>query len=256
MNVRDRGRSRPISLALSIILLLVAAVTWYSEPRVSSAASAKKASVAVVICPTKYGYSSPKPAKVPGSYRLNVHGFETKTLSIYVDKSDLLRILAPKGWFCAAKIYTDASAGLIAYPEGESPPPSDWSAGWHVDRRSTETSVSATETGASTAQAAAQACSGFSSADAVVESNFGHSCTKVPLQVVKSESRTVVQFEDPTGVDGIGMPSGGINAAIGVLTYTVPKLPGSYMATCTVPKSKSALCSVALKYFTALYAKK
>ena len=63
------------------------------------------------------------------------------------------------------------------------------------------------------------------------------------------------EFEDPAGVAGDGMPSGGTNPANGVLLY-LPSWPGRSApdsATCTLPANQQDVCTAVLNDFVGLY---
>jgi hypothetical protein len=57
---------------------------------------------------------------------------------------------------------------------------------------------------------------------------------------------TTAFFEDPIGVSGVGDPSGGPYPANGVVTYNGTS---ATEATCTLPESDHALCTVVLNDF-------
>jgi hypothetical protein len=89
------------------------------------------------------------------------------------------------------------------------------------------------------------------------ETAFGHQCPVHPSsERVRRISTHVFGFEDPPGVSGLGIPSGGRNPANGVNIYYTSTSPNAYIATCTVPAAENSLCSVVLKQFTDLYGNK
>jgi hypothetical protein len=65
-------------------------------------------------------------------------------------------------------------------------------------------------------------------------------------EIVRRTGTDVARFEDPPGVKGVGMPSGGANRAIGAVVY--PQLrpePDSITVakvTCTVPRATVGVC--------------
>jgi serine/threonine protein kinase len=60
-------------------------------------------------------------------------------------------------------------------------------------------------------------------------------------------SGSVAAFEDPAGVRGTGVPSGGANPANGILTYASgAATPASYLSTCTLPEHDHSLCTAVL----------
>ena len=63
----------------------------------------------------------------------------------------------------------------------------------------------------------------------------------------------IVIFEDPPGIPGDGLPSGGLYPANGVLTYR-PRAPeGSWKETCTLPGSAKDECTAVLNAFLLWY---
>jgi len=60
-----------------------------------------------------------------------------------------------------------------------------------------------------------------------------------------------VSFEDPTGVAGDGVPSGGKNPADGVLHYTYSSEGAASLITCTLPPRQHALCKAVVNDFDA-----
>jgi hypothetical protein len=66
----------------------------------------------------------------------------------------------------------------------------------------------------------------------------------------------VMSFEDPPGVAGDGIPSGGQNPAHGVMTYHPPNDAGSWLETCTLPNTDRLICNAALNTFVAWYGQK
>ncbi len=66
--------------------------------------------------------------------------------------------------------------------------------------------------------------------------------------------RSEVGFEDPAGVAGDGIPSGGLNPANGVMLYLPAQGKASaYLATCTLPAARHDMCTAVLNHFIALY---
>ncbi len=110
---------------------------------------------------------------------------------------------------------------------------------------STDQAISGTQTGGSPVQAAGQACPFFAGAAATYENDLGRACHSRPSsESVQPIKAGVVGFEDPPGLEGDGIPSGGQESANGVATYS-PSLP-SYLVTCTLPANLHALCTTVL----------
>jgi hypothetical protein len=212
----------------------------------------------LVACPTSVAVATP-PSSVPlpASVAVTIPRSLVNDLAAYTDRSHLMVLLAPKGWACVATYGADGSGGIVVHPGSESAPTSSWGAGWHLPRGSHNEGVTATQTGGSSAQAAAQACSLFPNAASTFRAAFGRSCPEGSThQTSYRQSRTIISFYDPPGVQGIGIPSGGAYPANGLLTYAAPSVPGSYLATCTLPTASGTLCRSVLGAFVRVYGTK
>ena len=105
-------------------------------------------------------------------------------------------------------------------------------------------------------QGAALACPLFSAAKAATQQDLGKGCTVTspPQEHVVTTSSTQVGFQDPAGVAGVGFPSGGQNAANGIMLYQPkPTEPTAYQATCTLPAAQLDLCTAVLNHFAATF---
>jgi hypothetical protein len=221
----------------------------------SAALATTMATLAVVACPTTYAISVTTTTTLPTSISVSVPAVAASNLVVYGDDNGIMMMIGPKGWTCNAAYGADGSGGLLISPAGESVP-SDPDSGWHLPASSTAVAIVGYEVGVSPVQAAALACPLFSTAAAVYQKNFGHACT--PHPTAESAAATGVageEFEDPAGVAGDGMPSGGTNPANGVLLY-LPSWPGrsaAYSATCTLPANQQDVCTAVLNDFVGLY---
>lgn len=114
--------------------------------------------------------------------------------------------------------------------------------------------VVASQTGGCVGCNVIQACPLFPAAAAAAAADH-FPCRAMPSaeRVVRLGS-TVVGFEDPAGVSGAGVPSGGPYPANGVLTYVDANgQHPSYLATCTLPDSEHSLCTASLNLFVSDY---
>jgi hypothetical protein len=176
-----------------------------------------------------------------------------RDLAVYSDTHGFMKLLGPRGWACSATYGADGSGGVIVYPRNQAVPQS-WAAGWPLSSTSTDQAISGTQTAGSPVQAADQACPFFAVAATTYENDLGRVCLSRPSsESVQQINAGVVGFEDPPGLQGDGIPSGGQEAANGVATYS-PSLP-SYLATCTLPNNRHALCTTVLNEVIALYGK-
>jgi len=165
-----------------------------------------------------------------------------------------MTLVGPKGWRCSAAYGADGSGGVVVFPNGETVPQS-WEAGWHVPRGSPTEAVVGSETSGCQGCAAGQACPLFESAASAYLSESGRPCpsARPTKEDVQNLGTGQVSFEDPSGIAGDGMPSGGLHPAKGVMTYYPQSPNGSWFETCTLPDSQRAICDSALAAFVSMY---
>jgi hypothetical protein len=213
--------------------------------------------LSIVRCPTTFGVTAPPTtAQLPTSVTVTVPSNLGVQLTAYSDDHGLVMLIGPLGWSCSAAYGADGSGGVIVFPAGEQVPVYQWGAGWTLAASSSDEAISATQTSASPVLAATQACAFFAPAATAYEADLGRRCPAGPAgQTTRSLSPSVVSFADPPGIHGAGIPSGGQYPADGVVTDQTkhPALPGSYLATCTLPTSQSALCVAVLDNVSAWY---
>jgi hypothetical protein len=207
------------------------------------------ATLPVVSCPTTFAITTPPPTVlIPASLTVDVPAALAHTLAVYVDSNSIMRLLAPKGWKCAASFGADGSGIFTIVPKG-GPLPTGLQ-----EPNSSDQAISATETGGSPVQAAGDACAYFPAAAAAAESDLGQGCSPRPTsETVDPINSNVVAFEDPAGVKGSGDPSGGQYPANGVMTYSPTNEPGFYLDTCTLPQSDHVTCTAVLNDFVLQY---
>lgn len=209
----------------------------------------------MVTCPTTHAIATTTTTSLPSSVPVSLPSRDADSLAVYSDPEGIMMLLGPKdGWVCRGQYGADGSGGLLLSPAGE-PVPSDPYPGWHPVTSSSIQAIVGYETGGSSVQGAALACSLFGSAATVYQQSFGKSCTARPDQEATTTISGVADgFMDPAGVSGDGIPSGGENAANGVLLYQPkPDEPTAYSATCTLPPSQHALCTAVLNHFVDQY---
>lgn len=173
---------------------------------------------------------------------------------MYTDKWGTMRLIGPRHWSCQAAYGADGSGGVAVYPAGQ-PIPSNWGAGWKLPSSSTVQAVIGNETSACTGCSEGQACPLFASAAKDFLDQIGRPCpaTRPVAENVDRLSAGVVAFEDPPGVVGDGLPSGGSYSANGVMTYYPGNPSGSWLETCTLPSDQKDLCTATLNYFAGTY---
>jgi hypothetical protein len=214
------------------------------------------ASLPVIVCNTTAGAPTTT-TSLPASVSVNVPPSDAQqgNLAVYSDASGRLLLVGPTvGWTCTGNFGADGSGMMALTPAGTTVP-ANTSTTWQLPSSSPVQAIVAVESGASTVQAAALACPLFSAAKTTVQEDLGKECTASPdgEHAVPSSSSDVA-FRDPPGVAGVGVPSGGQNAANGVMLY-LPKSSEAtaYLATCTLPAAEESLCSAVLNHFVATF---
>ncbi len=221
-----------------------------------SATTSMKASLRVVACPTTYGVTPPPTtAPLSTSMEVTVPRALAAELAVYTDGQGRVELLAPTGWTCSAGYGADGSGGVATYPPGESIPESALGGSWTLSPNSPTEAIVASQTGGCEGCEVGQACPLFATAASNFQSQFGRACPKSrpATETVDQITPGVVIFQDPPGVSGDGSPSGGQYAADGAMTYYSKNQFGSWLDTCTLPKTDKTLCTAALNIFISWY---
>ena len=215
------------------------------------------ATLPVVVCQTTSGASTTT-TSLPASVAVRVPASDAQqgNLAVYSDLTGALMLVGPTvGWTCTGSFGADGSGMMALTPVGTSVPPG-YGTAWHLPASSPIQAIVAVESGGSTVQGAALACPLFSAAKAATQQDLGKGCavTSPPQESVVRASSTQVGFQDPAGVAGVGFPSGGQNAANGVVLYQPkPTEPTAYQATCTLLAAQRDLCTAVLNHFVATF---
>ena len=210
-------------------------------------------SLPVIGCPTSLGAARPA-VSLPSSRPVKVPLALAAELSVYADGQGIMELIGPKGWRCAAFYGADGSGGIAVYPRGERYPAS-WTAGWSLPRTSASAAIVGLETSACSGCTLGQACRLFPGAAQAWRSAFGRACptARPPAETAVPIGAGIVGFQDPPGVAGAGLPSGGRYAANGVMTYHPSAPDGSWLETCTLPDGDHAECTAVLNAFVSWY---
>jgi hypothetical protein len=198
----------------------------------------------VVVCPTTFPSTAPPPRG--GLHRTMAvrPPAGVKDAVVYSDSRGVLRLVAPRGWRCKAVFGQNLSGGLIIYPAGERIPVKSWTAVWHVGQNSKSQAISIVEAGLSGVQGEAQACPYFPAARPATLRDLGHGCGGPPsTERVRRVDGMRVEFEDPAGAPGAGIPSGGRYPSLGSVTYKASATPTTYLTSCTVAADISGICA-------------
>jgi hypothetical protein len=176
-------------------------------------------------------------------------------LAVYTDSNGFMKLLAPTGWVCKAEYGADGSGGIAIYPKGQSLSEHAFGTGWSLPSTSKAEAVVGSQTGGCEGCEVGQACALFQVAARQYQSGFERPCsrTRPASEAVHQLSPGLVSFQDPPGTTGEGSPSGGRNAANGVMTFYDNSAFGSWLDTCTLPQAKKALCTASLNSFITWY---
>ena len=227
-----------------------------SSPVVSAKPTAPTVTLPLVVCPTTSGLAStPGPKSLPAVVNVSVAGGASTTgLAVYTDDQGTMKLLGPAGWACSAQYGADGSGGVVVSPSGENVPP-NWGAGWNLPAGSSVRAIIGFQTGGCANCRDALACALFSTAAKSFKTDFGRPCPGVRpgAETTQQVNPDIVAFDDPAGVVGDGIPSGGKYAANGVLTYYSGSQNGSWLETCTMPDASRHLCTATLDYFLGAY---
>jgi len=215
------------------------------------------ATLPVVVCQTTSGVTTTT-AALPGSVSVSVPSSAAQegNLAVYSDESGALMLVGPTvGWTCSGTFGADGSGIMALAPVGTAVPTASGTT-WHLPASSPAQAIVAMESGGSPVQGAVLACPLFSAAKAATQQDLGKGCpmSSPPQERVVRTSAVQVGSQDPPGVAGVGFPSGGQNAANGIVLYQPkPTEPTAYQATCTLPAAQQDLCTAVLNEFAATF---
>jgi len=196
------------------------------------------------VCKTSVGDSSETPASLPADVQVKIAREYSTNLAFYSDNEGVIEVLAPTGWKCSAGIGADGSSAVYVSPVGLN------STGPSME------SISASQTSACVGCRESLACPLFVSAANDYLRTYREACpkTRPPSELVTKINSHVVEFTDPSGVNGDGSPSGGAYPARGVMTYYGGiKSDGSWTETCVLPAADRSMCQAIVGSFVTNY---
>jgi hypothetical protein len=205
------------------------------------------------VCHTSVGIPMNTPTNLPATVHVDLaSGYSTK-LAFYTDKEGVIEVLAPTGWNCAAGIGADGTSSIDISPPGQAPISGESLSGNPLQV------ITASQTSACVGCREYLACPLFVSAAKDYQRAFQHTCptTKPPAETETRITGHVVEFSDPPGVAGDGSPSGGVNPALGAMTYFDDvRSDGSWTETCVLPPKDTLMCKAIIGNFVHRYAKR
>ncbi|HWA66308.1 MAG TPA: hypothetical protein VG899_08060 [Mycobacteriales bacterium] len=238
---------RPISIFAA---LAAAATLLTGAVALQPAAAATATKVPVVACPTTRGVSGHPPAKYADRLATNAPAALAAHLAYYSDNvRNLTPVLAPRGWKCRVTIGADGGTSVTIYPASATP--------------TAKTGVTVRSEPACEGCVWGLVCDLVpGSAKQVGADQPACPTTRPKRERVKFERgrphatgrvQDVVVFQDPAGVKGDGVPSGGPDPANGVLLYDWDQRDGgaASLETCTLPTAEFSTCAASASNFGA-----
>jgi hypothetical protein len=239
-------RTRGLVAVLAILVGIALTAVTVLAP--AGLAAASVVGVPVISCRAELGAPGAAPPRSPTKLPLAVDAHDSSRVRFYSD--GFVTVLAPSGWSCAGLEAADGSQSLSAFPAGQRDP----AKGDPLPARAAGVTAVLDYTGHG--PGAELVCGLFPNTRAATLAGETGGCPAVPSrEQVTRPTPDVATFVDPAGVKGSGVPSGGKNAAVGVVLF--PQLspePGSVnvaRATCTAPKALSSVCDLVVADFVA-----
>jgi len=254
------GVSSPVSTATSSSSSVPGSTTTSSTTPAPTTTVAQQVTetIGVTTCPTALGASADPTRAPPATIAITLPTSAVGSLgslNFYSDSEGLLVVLAPAGWSCSATVGGDGSAQISVVPATEA---GDLAGGLTSPNDSEV--IQADETSQCAGCTYDQVCGLFPVIQAQTSFNgpCGGTAVPPPQEVDASLSPSAVSFEDPPGVRGTGVLSGGANPVNGVMTYTPDSATSqpsalSYEASCAAPSAQHALCTAILNTFLTRY---
>jgi hypothetical protein len=224
--------------------LLLSVVATGPHPASASAVKAAYPAVPVTACRTDFGADEAPAPQI--ATRLPFAGSTSVAARVAFYSNGFVTLLGPRGWSCHGVEAADGGRSLSVFPPGGRDP-------LLVDHPG-GTGVTALLDYTGHGPGALLVCSLFPDTAAAALARGISACSAPPpREEVDRPTPDVVVFRDPAGVRGTGLPSGGSNAASGVVSF--PQLapePASVpiaKATCSLPAASSGLCSAIIGDF-------
>jgi hypothetical protein len=195
--------------------------------------------VAVVACPAAFGAEGETRPPIPGRLSASVTAREAARLRFFSD--GFVTVLAPRSWTCAGSAAADGSESLSVFPARQpNPLQAD-----HVPSAAEAVTAFVDYTGHG--PGAQLVCTLFPGTRAAgLAAKTGGCAPSSPRETVRRTGAAVARFDDPPGVRGVGVPSGGANRAVGAVVYPQPRPePDSVTVskvTCTVRPATTDRC--------------
>lgn len=222
-----------------------------TAPAASSAPSPR--AIVVVKCRAEVGAEGvPAPPPVPAHLRAALTGRAAAQLRFFSD--GFVTVLAPRSWNCAGLEAADGGLSLSVFPAHQpNPLRAD-----HLPSNAAGVTAFIDYTGHG--PGAQLVCTLFPGTRAAgLAAETAGCAASASGEVVRRAGADVARFDDPPGVKGVGVPSGGANRAVGAVVYPQlrpePESVTVAKVTCTAPRATIGLCPSIVDDFVARVAR-
>jgi hypothetical protein len=204
--------------------------------------------VPVAACRAAVGAEGVSPPPIPARLPALLTARAASKLRFFSD--GFVTVLAPRAWRCAGVVAADGGESLSVFPAHQpNPLRSD-----HVPPNAAGVTVFVDYTGHG--PGAHLVCSLFAATRAAeLAARTGGCAPAARRETVRRTRVDVARFDDPPGVRGVGLPSGGANRAVGAIVYPQlrpePESVTVSKVTCTAPRSVIGLCPTIVDDFVA-----
>jgi len=221
------------------VLRVLGALAIASVAAAPTGAAPSPRPVTVVACHAAVGAEGVTPPPIPAQLSAVLTPEAASQLRFFSD--GFVTVLAPRAWRCAGLAAADGGLSLSVFPVRQ---PDPLGAG-RVPSNAAGVTVFVDYTGHG--PGAHLVCTLFPGTRAAqLAAQTGGCPRSAPRETVRRPSVDAARFDDPAGVRGVGVPSGGANRAVGAVVYPQPRPePESVTVskvTCTAARATAALC--------------
>ncbi len=229
-----------------------------AQPTTTLTTQTEAVSLPVKECPTTQGIQSTSSSAVPPTITVSLPSSLAKSVAYYSDSTrSIAPIMAPAGWSCSVMEAVDGGITLSVFPHSETATFARQTSSPQPFATSKAIAVVADSGGACQGCVLDIACPLISYVGTQTGETTPCPNTQPTGEVVKwlngsptmgsaSVANDTVSFEDPPGVAGEGVPSGGPYPANGVFRYSYAGDGSASVVTCTLPASQHDLCKAIL----------
>jgi len=238
----------PLLRSFLVVTIFVAAVVTGRAIWTSSQPTSK---MALTTCHTDF-MSPTERVSLPAEVEVSKNDHtQLKRLSLYTNEVNAGLIPAPTNWRCNA---SSSSSGLSISVH---PSTDHWTNASGAGRPSGDRGIAIHFGGGCVSCLSQQTCPYFKEARSQYESDWNlnpdggvalrpeHFCAIPTRENTQLVTPTIVQFQDPPHVKGIGALSGGANPSLG---YIILTKTGDVLLSCTLPQRDQKTCRIVMKW--------